>query len=127
MEKSGPLAHGNKHKLTTRFDYFETEVRIAGSPYVVSFDVEVFPNVNNYRTHRINKIELSPVSNADPGPVPGASETETAPIQKNSQDTVHNAHGRKRQREHFTGRGAGCTGCKRAFKGTKGNAVAVYQ
>lgn len=30
------------------------------------------------------KTELSPVSNADPGPVPGASETETAPIQKNS-------------------------------------------
>lgn len=74
------VPHGNKQKQTTRFDYFETEVRIEGSPYVVSFDVEVFPNVNNYRTHRINKIELSPVSNADPGPAPGASETETAPM-----------------------------------------------
>ena len=60
--------HHTKQKLTVRFDYFETEAEIGGRQYVVSFDVEVFPNQNNYRTHRINKIELSPALNADPGP-----------------------------------------------------------
>ena len=62
------VQHSGKRKLTVRFDYFETETNIAGQPYVVSFDAEVFPNQNNYRTHKINKIELSPASNADLGP-----------------------------------------------------------
>ena len=62
------VQHHTKQKLTLRFDYFETETEIGGRPYIVSFDVEVFPNQNNYRTHRINNIELSPTSNADPGP-----------------------------------------------------------
>ena len=86
------VPHGSKQKLTERFDYFETDATIGGVPYVVSFDVEVFPNANNYRTHRINKIELSPVSNADPGPAPGASETETAPVDTVAQnaETVNN-------------------------------------
>ena len=62
------VQHHTKQKLTLRFDYFETETEIGGRPYIVSFAVEVFPNQNNYRTHRINNIELSPTSNADPGP-----------------------------------------------------------
>ena len=62
------VQHHTKQKLTLRFDYFETETEISGRPYIVSFDVEVFLNQNNYRTHRINNIELSPTSNADPGP-----------------------------------------------------------
>ena len=62
------VQHHTKQKLTVRFDYFETEAEIGGKPYIVSFDVEVFPNQNNYRTHKINKIELSPTSNAAPGP-----------------------------------------------------------
>lgn len=65
------VPHSAKQKPTVRFDYFETETKIGGKPYIVSFDVEVFLNQNNYRTHKINKIneiELSPASNADPGP-----------------------------------------------------------
>ena len=62
------VQHHTKQKLTVRFDYFETETEIGGKPYIVSFDVEVFPNQNNYRTHKINRIELSPASNADLGP-----------------------------------------------------------
>lgn len=57
---------GEKKKLTTRFDYFETPVNIGDQEYVAAFDVEVFPNVNNYRTHKvINKMNLQKVTNAD--------------------------------------------------------------
>ena len=68
---------GNKQKLTIRFDMFETPVFIEvptgngetkKAEYIVTFDVEVFPNVNNYRTHKvINEMDLSPVHRADTG------------------------------------------------------------
>ena len=85
----------SKQKDTVRFDYFETPVKIAGDDYIVTFDVEVFPNSNNYRTHKvINKMDLIPATNADvgpvptanvaksvtdPGPVPGAADSESSP------------------------------------------------
>ncbi len=75
------VPHGDKKKLTVRFDYFETPVMIDGNQYIASFDVEVFPNTNNYRTHKLNKMELSPVTNADVGPAPTASVVETTPVE----------------------------------------------
>lgn len=72
------IPHGTKKKLTERFDYFETDVNINGEPYVVSFDVEVFPNTNNYRTHQITKIDLKEAPNADVGPEPTARGTATS-------------------------------------------------
>ncbi len=75
------IQHGSKKKLTIRFDYFETPVEINGKSYVVSFDVEAFPDKNNYRTHKLHKIELSPIADADTGRDPAASATETAPVE----------------------------------------------
>lgn len=83
------IPHGKKKKLTERFDYFETDVNISGKNYVVSFDVEVFPNVNNYRTHQITKIDLSEVPDADVGPVPTAKETTTSPDNKISENSTN--------------------------------------
>ena len=66
------VSHGSKNKsYVSRYDYFETEVSINGKEYIVSFDVEVHPNVNNYRTHKvINEINLT--SSPDMGPLPTA-------------------------------------------------------
>lgn len=51
-----------KAKKTIRYDYFETPIVIDGQGYIVTFDVEVFPNTNNYRTHKvINEMDLIPV------------------------------------------------------------------
>lgn len=62
------IQKGDKRKHTVRFDYFETPTTIDGKDYVVSFDVEVFPASNNYRTHRvINEMDIVPVSRADTG------------------------------------------------------------
>lgn len=73
---SGAYEQKAKQKLTVRFDYFETPVTINGKEYIAAFDVEVFPNTNNYRTHKvIEKMDLIPLSDADVGPVPTANET----------------------------------------------------
>ena len=59
-------------KNVTRYDYFETDANIGGQDFVVSFDVEVVPGHNNYRTHKvINEINLIPTS-GETGPVPAA-------------------------------------------------------
>ena len=59
------VAHGAKQKDVTRYDYFETQANINGRPYTVSFDVEVSPASNNYRTHRvIDNIKIEPVGAA---------------------------------------------------------------
>ena len=79
------IPHNTKQKQTVRFDYFETDVKIGNDDYVVSFDVEVFPNVNNYRTHKITKIDLMKVPDADVGPEPTA--TRTTPSL--SDDSIH--------------------------------------
>ena len=59
---SGRYAKNNQNKAesTIRYDYFETDVNIGGKNYIASFDVEVFKTKNNFRTYRINEIDLTP-------------------------------------------------------------------
>lgn len=62
------IPHGTKKKQTVRYDYFETPVTIGDSEYIVAFDVEIFPNVNNYRTHKvINEMDIIPVGSDKTG------------------------------------------------------------
>ena len=75
------VPHGSKAKKTVRFDYFEAPVEINGKQYIASFDVEAFPDVNNYRTHKLNEIELSPMTNADTGRDPAANAMRTVPAE----------------------------------------------
>lgn len=59
-----------------RYDYFETDIKIHGEDYVVTYDVEVIPGKNNYRTHKvINEMNLSKAGrfSTDTGPVPAVS------------------------------------------------------
>lgn len=72
------VPHGSKKKGTVRFDYFESDVKINGKDYVARIDVEAFPDVNNYKTHNIEKIELVPKSAADVGPQPTATDMKSA-------------------------------------------------
>lgn len=95
------IQKGGKQKLTVRYDYFETPVTINGQPYIVTFDVEVFPNTNNYRTHKIiNEMDLTPASGADTGtglpqssesisPSHGPTISQNAPVVK-SDETSNN-------------------------------------
>ena len=75
------IPHGSKTKKTVRFDYFEAPVEINGKQYIASFDVEAFPDVNNYRTHKLNEIELSSMANADTGRDPAANAMRTVPVE----------------------------------------------
>ena len=51
---------GKTNSETVRYDYFETDVNIGGKEYIVLFDVEVLPSTNNYRTHRLVDIAITP-------------------------------------------------------------------
>lgn len=63
-----------KKSNAIRYDYFETDVKIGNTDYVVTFDVEVVPGKNNYKTHKIiNEINLTPTS-GEMGSVPTAQE-----------------------------------------------------
>lgn len=75
------IPHGSKTKNTVRFDYFEAPVEINGKRYIASFDVEAFPDKNNYRTHKLNEIELSSEVSADTGRDPAANTVRTAPVE----------------------------------------------
>ncbi|MBQ9960238.1 MAG: hypothetical protein IJP01_07755, partial [Oscillospiraceae bacterium] len=56
-EYVGSSMYEGSNRNVIRYDYFETDAIIDDSPYIVSFDVEVLPGINNYRTHKlINKI-----------------------------------------------------------------------
>lgn len=66
--------HSSKKKQTVRYDYFETPVIINGKTYIAAFDVEVEPNVNNYRTHRLIEMDLKEIPSLDVGPAPTAAE-----------------------------------------------------
>lgn len=68
-------AHGKKQKQSVRYDYFETIVEIDGKPFIVSFDVDVEPNVNNYRTYKLIEMDLKEIPSLDVGPAPTAAET----------------------------------------------------
>ncbi len=62
------IPSSGKMKHTIRFDYFETQVTIGGNNYLVTFDVEVYPGKNNYRTHRVIKeMDLVPLSPGEVG------------------------------------------------------------
>ena len=55
----------NKRKKgdVIRYDYFEKPIQIESNPYVMTFDVEVYHDRNNFRTYRvINKIDLIPAA-----------------------------------------------------------------
>lgn len=68
------IPHGSRTKNVTRYDYFETPIQIGGKDYLASFDVEVIPGHNNYRTHKvINEIDLTSTADGEAGPVPAAS------------------------------------------------------
>lgn len=67
------MPHGSKQKKTVRFDYFETDIRIGDTDYITRFDVEVFPDVNNYKAHEVKEINLEPKTGADIGPEPTAA------------------------------------------------------
>lgn len=84
------VPHGSKTKNTVRFDYFESDVKINGEDYIARIDVEAFPDVNNYKTHNVEKIELIPKSAADVGPQPTAVDLESTLNQsiQNFQDNV---------------------------------------
>ena len=49
---------GKKVLPVTRYDYFETSVIIDGKDYIAKFDVEILPEINNYRTHQIVRVDL---------------------------------------------------------------------
>ena len=68
------VAHGSRNNAAkvTRYDYFETPVTINGNNYIVSYDVEVYPDRNNYRTHKVIN-EMSLTEAQDTGPVPAAT------------------------------------------------------
>lgn len=53
------VPHGSRNKPVVRYDYFETVVHIGGGQYVARFDVEAYPAVNNYRTHKIINVDLT--------------------------------------------------------------------
>lgn len=68
--------HHAKNKNVVRYDYFETPVSINGQNYIVTYDVEVYKNTNNYRTHKVvNEINLTPVNDEVQGLI---SNSETA-------------------------------------------------
>ena len=53
----------NKAAKVIRYDYFEKPLKINGQDYVMSFDVEVYPGTNNFRTYKvINQIDLTPAT-----------------------------------------------------------------
>lgn len=67
------VQHGSKNKSdVVRYDYFETQATINGKNYIVAFDVEVHPDTNNYRTHKvINEMSLTEAPGM--GPLPTAA------------------------------------------------------
>ncbi|WP_318646873.1 LPD3 domain-containing protein [Oscillibacter hominis] len=67
------VQHGSKQKKTVRYDYFEAPVTINGRSYIATFDVEVEPNVNNYRTHKLIEMDLKETTGPDVGPAPTAT------------------------------------------------------
>ena len=71
-----------------RYDYFETDAVIGGKPYVVSFDVEVHPDVNNYRTHKVTEIELIPKSANRAAPAAAVLNSESVPTATVPQPTA---------------------------------------
>ena len=73
--------HSGKDRPTIRYDYFETPVSINGESYIAKFDVEVVPGANNYRTHQVVKMDLTPTEASLVGPEPTASSAVSSPVE----------------------------------------------
>lgn len=73
--------HSGKNRPVVRYDYFETPVSIGGESFVAKFDVEVYPFNNNYRTHQVIKMDLTPAEGSLVGPKPTASSAASSPIE----------------------------------------------
>ena len=73
--------HSGKDRPVVRYDYFETPVSIGGEPFVAKFDVEVYPFNNNYRTHQVIKMDLTPAEGSLVGPKPTASSAASSPVE----------------------------------------------
>ena len=73
-----------------RYDYFETEVTINGKAYIAKFDVEVLPDINNYRTHQIVNVDLIGTDGSLVGPAPTAAVSESNPQEYSLTDTGEN-------------------------------------
>jgi len=88
------INESSKKRPVVRYDYFETPVTINNKPYIAKFDIEVLPDVNNYRTHQIVNVDLIQPEGSLVGPVPTAASDESSPHLKNSQDSeYYNADG----------------------------------
>ena len=73
--------HSGKDRPAIRYDYFETPVSINGESYIAKFDVEVVPGANNYRTHQVVKMDLTPTEASLVGPKPTASSATSSPVE----------------------------------------------
>lgn len=83
------VPHSSKQKKTVRFDYFESDVKLGGEDYIAKIDVEAFPDVNNYKTHNVEKIELIPKTGADVGPQPTAADLKST-LKQSIPDSAEN-------------------------------------
>ena len=73
--------HSGRNRPGVRYDYFETPVQINGTDYIAKFDVEVLPGANNYRTHQIIKMDLTPAEARLAGPAPVPSSAASSPVE----------------------------------------------
>lgn len=73
--------HSGKDRPAIRYDYFETPISINEESYIAKFDVEVVPGANNYRTHQVVKMDLTPTEASLVGPEPTASSAASSPVE----------------------------------------------
>lgn len=73
--------HSGRNRPGVRYDYFETSVQINGTDYIAKFDVEVLPGANNYRTHQVIKMDLTPAEARLAGPAPVPSSAASSPVE----------------------------------------------
>lgn len=73
--------HSGRNRPGIRYDYFETPVQINGTDYIAKFDVEVLPGANNYRTHQVIKMDLTPAEARLAGPAPVPSSAASSPVE----------------------------------------------
>lgn len=84
-----------KQDRVIRYDYFETPVSFAGdsSPYVASFDVEVYKDRNNFRVYRINDIDVNKMTeDGYVGPEPTAASGQISADTNNISNSAENVN-----------------------------------
>ena len=69
------VQHSGRSRPGVRYDYFETPITVNGQNYIAKFDVEVLPGANNYRTHQLINMNLTPSEArlAGQSPVPSSN------------------------------------------------------